>query len=94
MAAITCVTLISRNRYRGKKPENLTFEESLCELERIVSELEQGDVSLDDALKQFERGIKLVRNSQGKLEQAQQKVAILMADDENAPLTPFSPEAE
>ncbi|MBW8185843.1 exodeoxyribonuclease VII small subunit [Shewanella nanhaiensis] len=78
----------------AKKPENLTFEESLCELERIVSELEQGDVSLDDALKQFERGIKLVRNSQGKLEQAQQKVAILMADDENAPLTPFSPEAE
>ena len=65
----------------AKKPENLTFEESLCELERIVSELEQGDVSLDDALKQFERGIKLVRNSQGKLEQAQQKVAILMADD-------------
>ncbi|MEC4726433.1 exodeoxyribonuclease VII small subunit [Shewanella sp. D64] len=78
----------------AKKPENLTFEESLCELERIVSELEQGDVSLDDALKQFERGIKLVRNSQGKLEQAQQKVAILMADDENAPLTPFSPEVE
>ncbi|ACA87742.1 exodeoxyribonuclease VII small subunit [Shewanella woodyi] len=78
----------------AKKPENLTFEESLCELERIVSELEQGDVSLDDALKQFERGIKLVRNSQGKLEQAQQKVAILMADDESAPLTPFSPEAE
>lgn len=78
----------------AKKPENLTFEESLCELERIVSELEQGDVSLDDALKQFERGIKLVRNSQGKLEQAQQKVAILMADDENAPLTPFAPEVE
>ena len=78
----------------AKKPENLTFEESLCELERIVSELEQGDVSLDDALKQFERGIKLVRNSQGKLKQAQQKVAILMADDENASLTPFSPEEE
>ncbi|NRD75079.1 exodeoxyribonuclease VII small subunit [Shewanella sp. VB17] len=76
----------------AKKPESLNFEESLCELERIVSELEQGDVSLDDALKQFERGIKLVRSSQGKLEQAQQKVAILMADNENAPLTPFLPE--
>lgn len=76
----------------AKKTENLNFEESLCELERIVSELEQGDVSLDDALTQFERGIKLVRSSQGKLEQAQQKVAILMTDDENAPLTPFSSE--
>ncbi|GGI94332.1 exodeoxyribonuclease 7 small subunit [Shewanella hanedai] len=78
----------------AKKPENLTFEESLCELERIVSELEQGDVSLDDALKQFERGIKLVRTSQSKLEQAQQKVAILMTDNENDSLTPFAPEVE
>lgn len=78
----------------AKKPENLTFEESLSELERIVSDLEQGDVSLDDALKQFERGIKLVRNSQGKLEQAQQKVAILMQEDENASLTNFAPEED
>ncbi|WP_076412674.1 exodeoxyribonuclease VII small subunit [Shewanella sp. UCD-KL12] len=78
----------------AKKPENLTFEESLTELERIVSDLEQGDVSLDDALKQFERGIKLVRNSQGKLEQAQQKVAILMQEDEAASLTTFTPEGE
>ena len=78
----------------AKKPENLTFEESLSALEHLVSELEQGDISLDDALKQFERGIKLVRNSQHKLEQAQQKVAILMDNDENATLTPFSPEGE
>ncbi|BAJ01092.1 exodeoxyribonuclease VII small subunit [Shewanella violacea] len=78
----------------AKKPENLTFEESLTELESIVSDLEQGDVSLDDALKQFERGIKLVRNSQGKLEQAQQKVSILMQEDENASLTPFASEGE
>jgi exodeoxyribonuclease VII small subunit len=62
----------------AKKPENLSFEASLSELEQIVTELEQGDVSLDDALKQFERGIKLVRQSQTKLEQAQQKVSILL----------------
>ncbi|ABV37931.1 exodeoxyribonuclease VII, small subunit [Shewanella sediminis HAW-EB3] len=78
----------------AKKPENLTFEESLCELERIVSDLEQGDVSLDDALKQFERGIKLVRNSQGKLEQAQQKVTILLQEDENASLATYATEGE
>lgn len=78
----------------AKKPENLTFEESLCELERIVSDLEQGDVSLDEALKQFERGIKLVRNSQGKLEQAQQKVAILLQEDENASLATYATEGE
>ncbi|MBO1270414.1 MULTISPECIES: exodeoxyribonuclease VII small subunit [unclassified Shewanella] len=78
----------------AKKPENLSFEESLTELEQIVTELEQGDVSLDDALKQFERGISLVRGSQSKLEQAQQKVAILLADDPQAPLSPFDVEEQ
>ena len=78
----------------AKKPENLSFEESLGELERIVADIEQGDISLDDALKQFERGINLVRNSQAKLEQAQQKVAILLKQDENAPLSPYAVEGE
>ncbi|MCB2381655.1 exodeoxyribonuclease VII small subunit [Shewanella sp. SR1] len=78
----------------AKKPENLSFEESLGELERIVADLEQGDISLDDALKQFERGINLVRNSQAKLEQAQQKAAILLKQDENAPLSPYAVEGE
>ena len=78
----------------AKKPENLSFEDALSELERIVAELEQGDVSLDDALKQFERGINLVRNSQSKLEQAQQKVAILLNQNENAALSPFVVEGE
>lgn len=78
----------------AKKPENLSFEESLGELERIIADLEQGDISLDDALKQFERGINLVRNSQAKLEQAQQKVAILLKQDENAPLSPYAVEGE
>ncbi|MCL1127398.1 exodeoxyribonuclease VII small subunit [Shewanella surugensis] len=75
----------------AKKPENLTFEESLSELDTIVTDLEQGDVSLDDALKQFERGIKLVRSSQQKLEHAQQKVAILMQEDDAEP-SPYQPE--
>ncbi|MGL5359678.1 MAG: exodeoxyribonuclease VII small subunit [Shewanella sp.] len=78
----------------AKKPENLSFEESLGELERIVTELEQGDISLDDALKQFERGINLVRHSQAKLEQAQQKVAILLQQDASAPLSPYVVEGE
>lgn len=78
----------------AKKPENLSFEASLGELERIVAELEQGEVSLDDALKQFERGINLVRNSQAKLEQAQQKVAILLEQDENVLLSPYAVEGE
>ncbi|QSX38221.1 exodeoxyribonuclease VII small subunit [Shewanella sedimentimangrovi] len=78
----------------AKKPDSLTFEESLLELERIVGELEQGDVSLDDALKQFERGIGLVRASQAKLEQAEQKVAILLKQEPDAPLADFLPEGD
>lgn len=78
----------------AKKPENLSFEESISELEHIVSELEQGEVPLDDALKQFERGIKLVRSSQTKLESAQQKVSILMEQEEDAALVDFKTTGE
>nr|WP_283108052.1 exodeoxyribonuclease VII small subunit [Shewanella ulleungensis] len=77
----------------AKKPENLSFEQSLTELETIVAHLEQGEVSLDDALKQFERGITLVRQSQTKLEQAQQKVSILL-NENDVDLAPFSVESE
>ena len=40
-----------------KKPENLSFEQALEELSTIVSDMEQGDLSLEQSLKQFERGI-------------------------------------
>ncbi|GIU18895.1 exodeoxyribonuclease VII small subunit [Shewanella sp. MBTL60-007] len=78
----------------AKKPENLSFEDSLSELEKIVTDLEHGDIALDDALKQFERGIKLVRNSQSKLENAQQKVAVLMQEEGVDTLKPYDVEGE
>lgn len=78
----------------AKKPENLSFEESLNELEHIVNELEKGDIPLDNSLKQFERGINLIRNSQSKLEQAQQKVSILMQKNDQPSLTNYTAEDE
>jgi len=54
------------------------FERSLSELEAIVEQLEQGDLSLDDSLKQFERGVQLTRVCQNALKQAEQKVEILL----------------
>lgn len=54
------------------------FETSLAELEAIVEKLEQGDLSLDDSLKQFERGVQLTRACQTALKQAEQKVEILL----------------
>jgi len=77
-----------------KKPENLSFEQALEELSTIVGEMEQGDLSLEQSLKQFERGIALANASTGKLQQAEQKVSILMGNDENAALTSFNNDME
>ncbi len=54
------------------------FEENLSALESIVEQLESGQLSLDDALKAFEQGIKLTRECQESLAAAEQKVQILM----------------
>ena len=53
------------------------FESSLDELEKLVARMEQGELSLDDSLKSFERGISLYRNCQSALEQAQLRVKLL-----------------
>jgi exodeoxyribonuclease VII small subunit len=49
----------------------------MAELEQIVEKLEQGDLPLDESLKQFERGVELTRTCQAALRQAEQKVEIL-----------------
>jgi exodeoxyribonuclease VII small subunit len=54
------------------------FERSLAELEAIVEKLEQGDLSLDESLQHFERGVQLTRACQSALKQAEQKVEILL----------------
>ncbi len=77
-----------------KKIENMNFEASLDELENIVNQLEQGDLELDKALAQFERGIGLARNGQQKLQSAQQKVELLMNDNGDESLTPFDNTSE
>jgi exodeoxyribonuclease VII small subunit len=56
----------------------IDFEGSLSELEAIVEKLEHGDLTLDESLKQFERGVQLARSCQGALKQAEQKVEILL----------------
>jgi len=60
----------------SKKPANL--EKSLESLEKIVDELESGDLPLEKAMQKFEEGIKLTRSCQAALREAEQKVEILM----------------
>jgi len=58
------------------KPFNL--EKSLADLEKLVEELESGDLPLEKAMKKFETGIKLTRGCQTALKDAEQKVEILL----------------
>ena len=60
----------------AKKTINL--EKALADLEEIVEELESGDLPLEKAMKKFEDGIKLTRNCQAALKEAEQKVEILL----------------
>ncbi|ELB2805219.1 exodeoxyribonuclease VII small subunit [Vibrio alginolyticus] len=77
-----------------KKPENMTFEATVEELDSLVDQLENGDLALDDALRKFERGIALARAGQTKLSDAEQRVSILLSEDDEAPLSDFKPDSE
>ncbi|MEJ2610843.1 MAG: exodeoxyribonuclease VII small subunit [Candidatus Thiodiazotropha sp.] len=72
-----------------KKPKTPAFEEALKELESLVETLEQGDLSLDESLKSFERGISLTRHCQEALKEAEQKVMILNGERQTSELEPF-----
>jgi len=64
---------------KGKEKE-LKFEDGLKRLEEIVAKLESGNLSLDDSLKLFEEGVKLVRFCNERLAEVQQKVELLTKD--------------
>ena len=57
-----------------------TFETSMAELEKIVEKLEAGEVTLDESLELFEKGVKLVKSCRNKLDEAEKRVKILTAD--------------
>jgi len=59
----------------------MDFEKKLTRLEELVAKMEAGDLSLEDSLKFFEEGVKLSRECNTQLTQAEQKVKVLMAID-------------
>ena len=59
------------------KPSELSFEQALAELEKIVSKMESGELSLEQALATHKRGLELARFCQQRLEAAQQQVKVL-----------------
>lgn len=71
------------------KKTSLDFERSLKELESLVAALEEGNLTLEESLITFEKGVKLTRTCQAALKDAEQKVHILLERDGELASEPF-----
>lgn len=69
--------------------ETVDFEKSLKELETLVERMENGELSLEDSLQDFERGVELTRKCQQALKEAEQKVQQLIGKGDKAELGSF-----
>jgi exodeoxyribonuclease VII small subunit len=72
-----------------KSSKPLNFESALSELESIVEKMEDGEITLEESLKHFERGIELTRTCQKALHDAEQKVQILLKKNGQNEQQPF-----
>jgi exodeoxyribonuclease VII small subunit len=72
-----------------KEKKAIDFEQQLETLEALVESLEDGGLSLEDSLTSFEQGIKLARDCQQALKQAEQKVELLMRQGDELVSQPF-----
>ncbi|OBX05592.1 exodeoxyribonuclease VII small subunit [Gallibacterium genomosp. 3] len=77
-----------------KTTQTLNFENTLTELEAVVNRLEQGDLSLEDALVQFEQGVNLAKQAQDRLANAEQRVQILLEKNSTAQLSDYATNVE
>ena len=85
----------SSRKDAGKADQPIDLEKALAELESLVDELERGELPLEKALEQFERGVALTRDCEAALTAAERKVELLMADAglDDAP-RPFGDDAD
>ena len=61
--------------------QKVTFEDTLAKLEKIVSEIEEGKVSLDESIRKYTEGTKLIATCRSILDQAEQKILVLTRED-------------
>lgn len=79
----------------NNEKQTKSFEASLEALEQIVRELEQGDLPLEKSLELFEQGIRLSRECQERLGQAERRIEILLRDNQGRPVvTAFAHEVD
>ena len=67
----------------NKKTDSFNFEQALENLEELVTAMEEGELSLEESLQAFEKGIKLTRECQSALKKAEQKVQVLINEDDD-----------
>lgn len=80
------------NQQPNEDLQELSFEEALLGLEKIVRELEAGEISLEQAIANFQEGMRLAKVCRDKLDQAEQKIEMLVADAAGLSKKPFIPE--
>jgi exodeoxyribonuclease VII small subunit len=74
-------TVMKKSEVRSKP-----FETQLAALEKVVRELERGDLPLEESLKLFEEGVRLSRECQERLNQAERRIEVLLRDNEGRPV--------
>ncbi len=80
------VTLImGREKMTETPPEEMSFEAAMAELEKVLGQLERGDVALDESIALYERGAALKKRCEAKLKEAEEKVAQITLDGEGNP---------
>ena len=72
---------------------DMTFEKAMADLEKVVTQLERGDVALEDSIALYERGAQLKKYCEAKLKQAEEKVAAITLDGNGEPSGTTSVEA-
>ena len=78
---------MSKNK-ESANAESVNFEDAMAELEKLVAQMEEGDLSLDESLQAFERGVMLTRQCQQALSQAELRVQALTDTDTLVDLDP------
>lgn len=77
-----------------KKSKLPTLESSLTEIAALIEQMEQGDITLEQSLTQFERGVTLIKHAQKILQDAEQKVQILMQNNNHPELDSYENKEE
>ena len=65
----------------GKENEKISFEENIEKLEKIVTDLEKGNLNLDDSVKKFEEGMKISKDCNKIIEETEKKITILLEEN-------------